>query len=42
MVVRQRSVYNQRMGLTPKRVQRVLDRWDEVTAQAQEPYLTVT
>jgi hypothetical protein len=26
------------MGLTPKRVQRVLDQWDEVTAPAQESW----
>lgn len=29
------------MGLTPKRVQRVLDQWDEITAPAQESAFTI-
>lgn len=32
----QRTVYKERVGLTPKRVQRVLDQWDAITAPGQE------
>ena len=34
----QPTVYNERMGLTPKRVQRVLDQWDATTASTQESW----